>query len=83
MERQKLTQYHTYFCLHSLTLHTYISVKCVCMCVCQVVLNAAMLVKEVELRGSPSVSMLLVNTFQLLYVTDALWNEVRAIHSFH
>ncbi|KAF7701455.1 hypothetical protein HF521_002620 [Silurus meridionalis] len=34
-----------------------------------------MLLKEVELRGSPSVSMLLVNAFQLLYVTDALWNE--------
>ncbi|KAK3549813.1 hypothetical protein QTP86_011463, partial [Hemibagrus guttatus] len=40
-----------------------------------VVLNAVMLLKEVELRGSPSVSMLLVNAFQLLYVTDALWNE--------
>ena len=41
------------------------------------VLNAAMLMKEVELRGSPSLAMLLVNSFQLLYVTDALWNEVR------
>ncbi|KAI5614375.1 delta(14)-sterol reductase, partial [Silurus asotus] len=40
-----------------------------------VVLNVVMLLKEVELRGSPSVSMLLVNAFQLLYVTDALWNE--------
>ncbi|KAL7848530.1 hypothetical protein AOLI_G00232480 [Acnodon oligacanthus] len=40
-----------------------------------VVLNAAMLMKEVELRGSPSLAMLLVNGFQLLYVTDALWNE--------
>ncbi|KAM9456080.1 delta(14)-sterol reductase TM7SF2 isoform 2-T2 [Clarias gariepinus] len=40
-----------------------------------VVLNAVMLMKEVELRRSPSVSMLLVNAFQLLYVTDALWNE--------
>ncbi|XP_026767871.3 delta(14)-sterol reductase TM7SF2 isoform X1 [Pangasianodon hypophthalmus] len=40
-----------------------------------VVLNTVMLLKEVELRGSPSVSMLLVNAFQLLYVSDALWNE--------
>ncbi|XP_062870099.1 delta(14)-sterol reductase TM7SF2 [Trichomycterus rosablanca] len=40
-----------------------------------VVLNASMLMKEVELRGAPSLSMLLVNCFQLLYVTDALWNE--------
>ncbi|XP_066507834.1 delta(14)-sterol reductase TM7SF2 isoform X2 [Hoplias malabaricus] len=40
-----------------------------------VVLNLAMLMKEVELRGFPSLSMLLVNGFQLLYVTDALWNE--------
>ncbi|KPP64918.1 delta(14)-sterol reductase-like [Scleropages formosus] len=40
-----------------------------------VVINLAMLMKEVELRGSPSLSMLLVNGFQLLYVTDALWNE--------
>ncbi|KAL2095266.1 hypothetical protein ACEWY4_009985 [Coilia grayii] len=40
-----------------------------------VVLNLGMLMKEVELRESPSVAMLLVNCFQLLYVTDALWNE--------
>lgn len=32
--------------------------------------------KEVELRGSPSLAMILVNSFQLLYVADALWNEV-------
>lgn len=32
--------------------------------------------KEVELRDSPSLAMLLVNGFQLLYVADALWNEV-------
>ncbi|CAM4578050.1 delta(14)-sterol reductase TM7SF2 isoform X3 [Lepidochelys kempii] len=37
--------------------------------------NMAMLVKETELRGSPSLAMLLVNAFQLLYVVDALWNE--------
>lgn len=40
-----------------------------------VVLNLAMLMKEIELRDSPSLAMLLVNGFQLLYVTDALWNE--------
>lgn len=33
--------------------------------------------KEVELRGSPSLAMILVNGFQLLYVADALRNEVR------
>ncbi|KAJ8384599.1 hypothetical protein AAFF_G00200360 [Aldrovandia affinis] len=40
-----------------------------------VVINLAMLMKEVELRESPSLAMLLVNGFQLLYVVDALWNE--------
>uniref|UniRef100_A0A3P8WBU3 Delta(14)-sterol reductase TM7SF2 n=1 Tax=Cynoglossus semilaevis TaxID=244447 RepID=A0A3P8WBU3_CYNSE len=40
-----------------------------------VVINLGMLMKEVELRGSPSLAMILVNSFQLLYVTDALWNE--------
>uniref|UniRef100_A0AAY4CL65 Delta(14)-sterol reductase TM7SF2 n=1 Tax=Denticeps clupeoides TaxID=299321 RepID=A0AAY4CL65_9TELE len=40
-----------------------------------VVLNLGMLMKEVELRDSPSLAMLLVNGFQLLYVSDALWNE--------
>ncbi|KAG9263228.1 delta(14)-sterol reductase [Astyanax mexicanus] len=40
-----------------------------------VVLNMAMMMKEVELRDSPSLAMLLVNGFQLLYVMDALWNE--------
>lgn len=43
----------------------------------QVVINLGMLMKEVELRGSPSLAMILVNSFQLLYVADALWNEVR------
>ncbi len=42
----------------------------------QVVINLGMLMKEVELRGSPSLAMILVNSFQLLYVADALWNEV-------
>ncbi|XP_003971109.1 delta(14)-sterol reductase [Takifugu rubripes] len=40
-----------------------------------VVVNLGMLMKEVELRGSPSLAMILVNSFQLLYVADALWNE--------
>uniref|UniRef100_H2M4P1 Delta(14)-sterol reductase TM7SF2 n=1 Tax=Oryzias latipes TaxID=8090 RepID=H2M4P1_ORYLA len=40
-----------------------------------VVINFGMLMKEVELRGSPSLAMILVNSFQLLYVADALWNE--------
>ncbi|XP_039625270.1 delta(14)-sterol reductase TM7SF2 [Polypterus senegalus] len=40
-----------------------------------VVINLAMLMKETELRGSPSLAMILVNVFQLLYVVDALWNE--------
>ncbi|XP_029470002.1 delta(14)-sterol reductase [Rhinatrema bivittatum] len=38
-------------------------------------INLAMLMKETELRGSPSLAMILVNAFQLLYVVDALWNE--------
>ena len=36
----------------------------------------AMLVKETELRGNPSLAMILVNGFQLLYVVDAFWHEV-------
>uniref|UniRef100_A0A7N8YQB1 Delta(14)-sterol reductase TM7SF2 n=1 Tax=Mastacembelus armatus TaxID=205130 RepID=A0A7N8YQB1_9TELE len=40
-----------------------------------VLINFGMLMKEVELRGSPSLAMILVNGFQLLYVADALWNE--------
>ncbi|XP_026573508.1 delta(14)-sterol reductase [Pseudonaja textilis] len=38
-------------------------------------INMAMLVKETELRGSPSLAMILVNAFQFLYVVDALWHE--------
>ncbi|KAJ6654185.1 hypothetical protein lerEdw1_007282 [Lerista edwardsae] len=38
-------------------------------------INMAMLVKETELRGSPSLAMILVNGFQLLYVVDAFWHE--------
>lgn len=33
--------------------------------------------QEAELRGTPSLAMWLVNGFQLLYVADALWHEVR------
>ncbi|CDQ63550.1 unnamed protein product [Oncorhynchus mykiss] len=40
-----------------------------------VVINLGMLMKEVELRDSASLAMILVNSFQLLYVADALWNE--------
>ncbi|XP_017392619.1 delta(14)-sterol reductase TM7SF2 [Cebus imitator] len=40
-----------------------------------VLINLALLVKEAELRGSPSLAMWLVNGFQLLYVGDALWHE--------
>lgn len=42
-----------------------------------VLINLALLLQEAELRGSPSLAMWLVNGFQLLYVADALWNEVR------
>nr|XP_033809817.1 delta(14)-sterol reductase TM7SF2 [Geotrypetes seraphini] len=38
-------------------------------------INLAMLMKETELSGRPSLAMILVNAFQLLYVVDALWNE--------
>uniref|UniRef100_A0A670ZLQ1 Delta(14)-sterol reductase TM7SF2 n=1 Tax=Pseudonaja textilis TaxID=8673 RepID=A0A670ZLQ1_PSETE len=41
----------------------------------QALINMAMLVKETELRGSPSLAMILVNAFQFLYVVDALWHE--------
>ncbi|XP_064860909.1 delta(14)-sterol reductase TM7SF2-like isoform X1 [Oncorhynchus nerka] len=40
-----------------------------------VVINLGMLMKEVELRDPASLAMILVNSFQLLYVADALWNE--------
>ncbi|XP_057677937.1 delta(14)-sterol reductase TM7SF2 isoform X2 [Corythoichthys intestinalis] len=40
-----------------------------------VVINFGMMMQEVELRGAPSLAMILVNSFQLLYVADALWNE--------
>lgn len=46
----------------------------------QVVINLAMLLAEMKIHNLsvPSLSMILVNSFQLLYVVDALWNEVNA-----
>ncbi|XP_068116094.1 delta(14)-sterol reductase TM7SF2 [Hyperolius riggenbachi] len=38
-------------------------------------INLCFLMKETELRGSPSLSMILVCGFQALYVVDALWHE--------
>ncbi|XP_072277492.1 delta(14)-sterol reductase TM7SF2 isoform X1 [Pyxicephalus adspersus] len=38
-------------------------------------INFCFLMKEIELRGSPSLSMILVCGFQALYVMDALWHE--------
>ncbi|XP_069464805.1 delta(14)-sterol reductase LBR [Ambystoma mexicanum] len=42
-----------------------------------VLINLVMLFAEmkVNVRDAPSLSMILVNCFQLLYVLDALWNE--------
>uniref|UniRef100_A0A8D0G6A7 Delta(14)-sterol reductase LBR n=1 Tax=Sphenodon punctatus TaxID=8508 RepID=A0A8D0G6A7_SPHPU len=42
-----------------------------------VVINLAMLFAEMKVQhhDMPSLSMILVNSFQLLYVMDALWNE--------
>ncbi|NXG67368.1 LBR protein, partial [Hemiprocne comata] len=42
-----------------------------------VVINLAMLLAEMKIHNQsmPSLSMILVNSFQLLYVLDALWNE--------
>lgn len=42
-----------------------------------VVINLAMLLAEMKEqdRATPSLAMVLVNSFQLLYVIDALWNE--------
>lgn len=42
-----------------------------------VVVNLVMLLAEMKVqeRGAPSLAMVLVNSFQLLYVVDALWNE--------
>ncbi|KAM8819458.1 delta(14)-sterol reductase LBR isoform 2-T2 [Rhynchonycteris naso] len=42
-----------------------------------VVINLVMLLAEMKSqnRATPSLAMILVNSFQLLYVVDALWNE--------
>uniref|UniRef100_A0A452ULN8 Delta(14)-sterol reductase LBR n=1 Tax=Ursus maritimus TaxID=29073 RepID=A0A452ULN8_URSMA len=42
-----------------------------------VVVNLVMLLAEMKIqnRATPSLAMILVNSFQLLYVLDALWNE--------
>ncbi|XP_053460022.1 delta(14)-sterol reductase LBR isoform X1 [Nycticebus coucang] len=42
-----------------------------------VVINLVMLLAEMKVqeRTAPSLAMVLVNSFQLLYVVDALWNE--------
>lgn len=42
-----------------------------------VVINLVMLLAEMKIhsRTTPSLAMILVNSFQLLYVVDALWNE--------
>ncbi|NXW08587.1 LBR protein, partial [Fregetta grallaria] len=42
-----------------------------------VIINLAMLLAEMKIHNQsmPSLSMILVNSFQLLYVVDALWNE--------
>ncbi|XP_017381900.1 delta(14)-sterol reductase LBR isoform X1 [Cebus imitator] len=42
-----------------------------------VVINLVMLLAEMKIqsRAVPSLAMILVNSFQLLYVVDALWNE--------
>ncbi|XP_021102098.1 lamin-B receptor isoform X3 [Heterocephalus glaber] len=42
-----------------------------------VVINLVMLLAEMKVqnRATPSLAMVLVNSFQLLYVVDALWNE--------
>lgn len=45
----------------------------------QCLINFAMALAEMKQQGwdAPSASMVLVNVFQLLYVLDGLWNEVR------
>lgn len=46
----------------------------------QCLINFAMALAEMKQQqlDAPSASMILVNLFQLLYVLDGLWNEVRA-----
>ncbi|MEE6473757.1 hypothetical protein FKM82_010161 [Ascaphus truei] len=48
-----------------------------------VLINLIMLLAEMKMqnRGVPSVSMILVNSFQLLYVAHAFWNEEAVLTS--
>lgn len=50
------------------------------LCVVQCLINFAMALAEMKQQGldAPSYAMILVNLFQLLYVVDGLWNEVRS-----
>lgn len=50
--------------------------------VLQCLINFAMALAEMKQQqlDAPSASMLLVNLFQLLYVLDGLWNEVRPLN---
>ena len=45
---------------------------------CEMLLRDKMLLAEMkeQNRALPSLAMILFNSFQLLYVVDALWNEV-------
>lgn len=49
------------------------------MLLLQCLINFAMALAEMKQQrlDTPSASMVLVNVFQLLYVLDGLWNEVR------
>lgn len=46
----------------------------------QCLINFALALAEMKLQrlDAPSYAMILVNLFQLLYVVDGLWNEVRS-----
>lgn len=48
----------------------------------QCLINFAMALAEMKQQNldAPSYAMILVNLFQLLYVVDGLWNEVRSTH---
>lgn len=50
-----------------------------CLLFLQCLINFAMALAEMKQQqlDTPSTSMILVNLFQLLYVIDGLWNEVR------
>lgn len=55
------------------------------LCVFQCLINFAMALAEMKQQGldAPSYAMILVNLFQLLYVVDGLWNEVRSEDNEH